>query len=180
MRWVFERLSKGSEQLRNLDVYDIAFLAGGAVRVADSAVVALNRRGLLVVHDARVRTVEGETPGHAVERRVYTYCGRAKSVDAVRADMERSREAYEIARRLAAWGLVKGADRRLTRGGRRHLQAAGLDPRVPEHVLLGTGSLDQRVPRPADPPRPRPRPAPRTRRPAPGHSRPHQGYDSDE
>ncbi|MFJ4776403.1 TIGR04222 domain-containing membrane protein [Streptomyces sp. NPDC088762] len=178
---MFERFLKGSDELRDLDVYDITFLAGGAMRVADSAVVALNRRGLLVVHDAHVRTVEGERPGHAVERRVYTYCGRARSIDAVRADMQRSLEAYEIARRLAAWRLVKGADHRLTREGRRHLQAAGLDPRVPKHVLLGTGGLlDERVPRPADPPRPQPHPTPRTRRPSPGHSRPHHGYDSGE
>lgn len=180
MRWVFRRFARGSEEMRELDVYDVAFLAGGARRVADSAMVALNRRGLLVVHDARVRTVDGEPPGHAVERRVYAYCGRTRSVDAVRADLHRSLEAYEIGRRLAAWGLVKGADRRVTRSGRRHLEAAGVDAGIPEYVLRGaTSLLDARVRRPSGPvhgaaPRPRPTPQRRSGR----SSSPRGGFDS--
>ncbi|NEC93154.1 TIGR04222 domain-containing membrane protein, partial [Streptomyces sp. SID12501] len=62
--------------------------------------------------------MDGELTGHAVERRVYAYCGREKSIGAVHRDLQRSREIWEIGRRLAAWGLVRGADRRVTREGR--------------------------------------------------------------
>ncbi|MEV7526179.1 TIGR04222 domain-containing membrane protein [Streptomyces sp. NPDC091371] len=164
MRWVFRRCARGSDELRDLDVYDIAFLAGGAWRVADSAIVALNRRGLLVVRASQVRTVEGELPGHPVERRVLAFCGRTRSVEKVRADLHRSIEIYEIGRRLAAWGLVEGANRRVTRSGRRHLEAAGRDASIPEYVLRGAASLlDAPAQRPAGhtpaaAPRPRPTP----------------------
>ncbi|MFD9412736.1 TIGR04222 domain-containing membrane protein [Streptomyces sp. NPDC059989] len=172
MRWVFRRFARGSDEIRDLDVYDVAFLAGGARRVAESAMVALNRRGLLVVHDARVRTVDGELPGHAVERRVLAFCGRTRSVEAVRADLQRSLEAYEIGRRLAAWGLVKGADRRVTRSGRRHLEAAGHNTSIPEYVLRGaTSLLDAKARRPAGHTQAathRPRPTPQRRS---GHSK---------
>ncbi|UQX04621.1 TIGR04222 domain-containing membrane protein [Streptomyces sp. RerS4] len=131
-------------------MYDIAFLAGGARRVTDSAIVALNRRGLLVVHASQVRTVDGELPGHAVERAVFAFCGRTKSVETVRAALQRSPEIQEIGRRLAAWGLVEGEEHRVTRKGRRHLEAAGRNASVPEYVLRGASDLlDATVRRPA-------------------------------
>lgn len=145
MGWVFRWIVRGSGETRTLDVYDVAFLAGGARRVVDSAVIALNRRGLLVVHASQVRTVDGEQPLHAVERAVVAFCGRTKSIDTVRAGLQRSPEVEEIARGLAAWGLVTGADRQVTRAGRRHLQQAECDPNVPavrlrrEHPAPGRG-----------------------------------------
>ncbi|MCX5405822.1 TIGR04222 domain-containing membrane protein [Streptomyces sp. NBC_00335] len=180
MRWVFRQFARGSHEMRDLDVYDIAFLAGGARRVADSAMVALNRRGLLVVHKAQVRTVGGELPGHAVERRVLAFCGRTRSVDSVRADLHRSLEGYEIGRRLAAWGLVKGADRRVTRSGRRHLEAAGRDASIPEYVLRGAaGVLDATARRPVGRPVGRAQAVPRRRGPTSGRRLPRMDGDSD-
>ncbi|MEV6957390.1 TIGR04222 domain-containing membrane protein [Streptomyces sp. NPDC051183] len=185
MRWVFRQFARGSDEIRDLDVYDIAFLAGGARRVADSAIVALNRRGLLVVHASQVRTVDGELPGHAVERRVVAFCGHTRSIDAVRSNLQRSLESYEIGRRLAAWGLVKGADRRVTRSGRRHLEAAGRDASIPEYVLRGAaGLLDATVRRPAGHTQgaaPRRDPAPQRRRsqsPTTGRKFPRLDVDS--
>ncbi|MER7175124.1 TIGR04222 domain-containing membrane protein [Streptomyces mesophilus] len=134
MRWGFSRSSSAAQELQ---VYDVAFLAGGARRVADSVIISLNRRGLVVVLASRVRTVDGEQPEHAVERAVLVFCRRSKNIDAVRAAVQRSPEIEEIGRRLAALGLVAGSRRRVTRAGRRHLQAAGRDASVPEYVLGG-------------------------------------------
>lgn len=141
MRWVFRWIVRGSGETRTLDVYDVAFLAGGARRVVDSAVIALNRRGLLVVHASQVRTVDGEQPLHAVERAVVAFCGRTMSIDTVRAGLQRSPEVEEIGRGLAAWGLVAGADRQVTRAGRRHLQQAGCDPSMPAYVFVESTML---------------------------------------
>ncbi|NGO74661.1 TIGR04222 domain-containing membrane protein [Streptomyces sp. YC504] len=137
MRWGFRRFSRGSGAARDLGVYDVAFLAGGPQRVADSAIIALNRRGLVVVLASRVRAVDGEHPEHAVERAVLVFCRRSKVINAVRAAVQRSPEVEEIGRRLAARGLVAGSRRRVTRAGRRHLQAARDDASVPQYVLGG-------------------------------------------
>ncbi|MFD6415363.1 TIGR04222 domain-containing membrane protein [Streptomyces sp. NPDC060194] len=135
------------------DVYDVAFLAGGAPRVADSAIVALQRRGLLAVHASRACTVAGwERPEHPVERAAVDFCGRSRGLAAVRLALTRSPEVDEIGRRLAARGLVAGARRRVTRRGRRCLRAAGLDAGVPAYVLEGAAILpDGTVRRPAEP-----------------------------
>lgn len=137
MWWVLRRLARGSGETRALDAYDVAFLAGGGRQVADSVITALNMRGLLTMHAWRVRAVAGEQPEHAVERMVMTFCGRSKSIDAVRAAVERSPEVRAIGRRLAARGLVAGAKRRVTRRGRRQLQAARRDGSVPRYAFHG-------------------------------------------
>ncbi|MFF3017296.1 TIGR04222 domain-containing membrane protein [Streptomyces sp. NPDC057939] len=151
MRWVFRWIVRGSGETRILDVYDIAFLAGGARRVVDAAVIALNRRGLLVVHASQVRTVAVEEPLHAVERAVAAFCGRTRSIDAVRAGLQRSPEVEAIGRGLATWGLVAGADRQVTRAGRRHLQQAECDPSMPAYVFVESSALGEApVRRPTD------------------------------
>ncbi|MGW7173824.1 TIGR04222 domain-containing membrane protein [Streptomyces xanthophaeus] len=167
MGWVFRWMVRGSGETRTLDVYDVAFLAGGARRVVDSAVIALNRRGLLVVHASQVRTVDGKQPLHAVERAVVAFCGRTKSIDTIRAGLQRSPEVEGIARGLAAWGLVTGADRQVTRAGRRHLQQAECDPNMPafvfvESTLLREGAVRRPVGRAQAAPVRRGRPPRRT------------------
>lgn len=184
MRRVFRWIVRGSGETRTLDSYDVAFLAGGARRVVDCAVIALNRRGLLVVHALHVRTVDGEQPLHAVERAVIAFCGRAKSVDAVRAGLQRSPEVEEIGRGLAAWGLVAGADRQVTRAGRRHLQQAQRDPRMPAYVFVESDTLREwTLRRPADraqavPPRPGPTPRRSGRGATSGRRSPRMDVDS--
>ncbi|WP_374194278.1 TIGR04222 domain-containing membrane protein [Streptomyces sp. N35] len=105
-------------------MYDVAFLAGGTQYVVDSAVIALNRRGLLVVRSAQVRSVAGEQPLHPVERALVAFCRRPTNIDIVRAVLQRSPEAEKIGRELATWGLVEGAERQVTRAGPEGTRAA--------------------------------------------------------
>lgn len=120
-----------TEEPDALDAYDIAFLAGGAQRVADSALIALCERGLLKLSGSRVRAV-GETPPpqHPVEAALFASCPRNRNTASVLTALQRSPEVQEIARRLAARSLVTGSRHRLTRQGRRQLRAA-------EHELFG-------------------------------------------
>ncbi|ANS67946.1 hypothetical protein SLINC_5722 [Streptomyces lincolnensis] len=53
------------------------------------------------------------------------------------ADLQRSPEVEEIGRRLAAWGLLTGSRRRMTRLGRRRLQAAEQEGSLPAYVFGG-------------------------------------------
>lgn len=135
MRWVFRWIVRGSGETRPLDAYDVAFLAGGARHVVDSAVTTLNQRGLLVVRNAQVHFVEGKQPLHPVERAMAVFCRRPTDIDTVRAVLQRSPEVERIGRGLAVWGLVAGAARQTTPAGRRHLQQARLDPRMLEYVF---------------------------------------------
>lgn len=139
MGMVSRRSAAVGEGARALDVYDFAFLAGGARRVADSAVIALSERGLIVVRVSRVRAVGEEQPQHPVERAVMAACPRGGSVAAiaVHAGLQRSPEVEEIGRRLAAWGLLTGSRRRTTRPGRRRLQAAEQEGSLPAYVFGG-------------------------------------------
>ncbi|MEU7663383.1 TIGR04222 domain-containing membrane protein [Streptomyces lincolnensis] len=136
---VLRRSAAVGEEARALDLYDFAFLAGGAQRVAESAVIGLSERGLVVVRVSRVRAVGGEQPQHPVERAVIAACPRGGSVAAlaVHADLQRSPEVEEIGRRLAAWGLLTGSRRRMTRLGRRRLQAAEQEGSLPAYVFGG-------------------------------------------
>ncbi|WP_149828152.1 TIGR04222 domain-containing membrane protein [Streptomyces tailanensis] len=148
MRMAFRRSVAAGAGTRALDTYDIAFLAGGAHRVADSAVIALAERGLLKVRASRIRATEGavssmggDRPRHPVERAVIASCLHSRSVVAVHTALQRSPVVEEIGRRLAAEGLVTGSRRRLTRAGRRRLRAAERDGNVPAYVLDGPAVL---------------------------------------
>ncbi|MFB7032858.1 TIGR04222 domain-containing membrane protein, partial [Streptomyces sp. NPDC056295] len=96
-RWIV----RGSGETRTLDVYDVAFLAGGARHVVDSAVTALHQRGSLVVNNAQVRSVEGKQPLHPVERAMVAFCRHPTDIDIVRAVLQRSPEVEKIGRGLA-------------------------------------------------------------------------------
>ncbi|MER5226406.1 TIGR04222 domain-containing membrane protein [Streptomyces flaveus] len=143
MRMVFRRSAAAGEETRALDAYDFAFLAGGAQRVADSAMIALSERGLLMVRVSRVRTVGEEQPQHPVERAVIASCPRSRSIAALalHAALQRSPEVEEIGRRLAAWGLLTGSRRRVTLLGRRRLRAAERDESLPAYVFGGPAVL---------------------------------------
>ncbi|WP_432127489.1 TIGR04222 domain-containing membrane protein [Streptomyces sp. bgisy082] len=157
MRWVFRWIVRGSGETRTLDVYDVAFLAGGAQHVVDSAVTALHQRGSLVVNNAQVHSVEGKQPLHPVERAMAAFCRHPTDIDMVRTVLQRSPEVEKIGRELATWGLVAGAERQVTPAGRRHLQQARLDPRMLAYVFPHRSPRwEGAVPPPAGQPRRRP------------------------
>jgi hypothetical protein len=144
----FRRSAAAGAGSQALDMYDIAFLAGGAHRVADSAVITLAERELLKVRASRIRATEGaassmdgDRPPHPVERAVIASCPHSRSVVAVHTALQRSPVVEEIGRRLAAEGLVTGSRRRLTRAGRRRLRAVERDGNVPAYVLDGPAVL---------------------------------------
>ncbi|MFJ7048750.1 TIGR04222 domain-containing membrane protein [Streptomyces sp. NPDC101112] len=125
-----------------LDLYDVAYLAGGAHRVADSAVITLAERGLLTVRGTRVRAADGEQrPAHPVEDALLASCPRSRRVVAVHSALQRSPEVEGIGRRLAAEGLVTGSRRRPTRAGRRRLRAAQENGSLPAYVFEGPAVL---------------------------------------
>lgn len=129
---------------RTLDEYDMAFLAGGAPRVADSAVFALSVRGLITVRAGRIRAVRGDAlPGHPVERAVVECCGvgSSRSVAQVRAAVQRASCTDELVQGLVAAGLVGSARHRVTRAGRRRLREAEREGALPDHVFHGAGAL---------------------------------------
>ncbi|MEU3075514.1 TIGR04222 domain-containing membrane protein [Streptomyces laurentii] len=125
-----------------LDAYAYAFLAGGTLRVAESAVIALTARGMLSLGTARLRVVGDERPGHPVERAVVTACPRSKPVRDVVEAVRNSPEVAELAARLLALGLIRDWRRRPTRAGRRRLDAARAeDALLPAYVLDGPAAL---------------------------------------
>ncbi|MFJ5776287.1 TIGR04222 domain-containing membrane protein [Streptomyces sp. NPDC093094] len=129
------------EEPHALDAYDIAFLAGGAQRVADSAVIALSGRGLLTLSGPRVRAVGETLPEHPVERALAASCRRNRSTASVHAALRRSPEVEEIGRRLIAQGLVTRSRRRSTRLGRRLLRAAEEGAGLPAYFFGGPAVL---------------------------------------
>lgn len=138
---MFRRSAAAMGEPPNLDVYDVAFLAGGAQRVVDSALIALSERGLLKLRGTRVRAVGEERPQHPVEQAVIVSCPRSRSVTAVHAALRCSPEVEEIGRQLAARGLVTGSRHRPTRAGRRRLRAAESDDSLPTYVFEGPAAL---------------------------------------
>ncbi|MGW1720104.1 TIGR04222 domain-containing membrane protein [Streptomyces sp. NPDC002156] len=124
-----------------LDSYDVAFLAGGPQRVADSALIALSERGLLRLGGSRVRAAGEAPPQHPVEGALFALCPRSRNTASVLTALQRSPEVEEIARRLAAQNLVTGSRRRPTRLGRRQLRAAERAEGLPEYVFSGPAAL---------------------------------------
>ncbi|WP_179203536.1 TIGR04222 domain-containing membrane protein, partial [Streptomyces griseiscabiei] len=120
-----------------LDLYDLAFLAGGAQRVSDSAVIALSETGALRIRGSRVRAVGEARPEHPVEQAVLAWCPRSRALTSVYAALRTSPEIEDIGRRLAARGLVTGSRRRPTRAGRRRLQSAERAGILPAYILDG-------------------------------------------
>ncbi|MEU5998149.1 TIGR04222 domain-containing membrane protein [Streptomyces sp. NPDC047197] len=137
MRMYFRRATTAVAGRRALGVYDVAYLAGGARRVVECAMIALAEGGLLRLRASRVQAVDGELPEHPVERALITACLRSRGAAAVCAELRESPEVEEIGERLAEWGLVTRARHLPTRVGRQRLQTAEEDGSLPDYVFGG-------------------------------------------
>ncbi|MGW0711019.1 TIGR04222 domain-containing membrane protein [Streptomyces sp. NPDC002643] len=131
---------------RALGLYEAAFLAGGAHRVADCALIVLAGRELVTVKGARVRAVRvravgGQPPLRPVEHVAFEFCRRSRTVAATHTAVRRSPEAEEIARRLAGQGLVTASRHRTTRAGKRRLRSAERTGTLPAYVFAGPAAL---------------------------------------
>jgi hypothetical protein len=138
----------GKRRLPTLELYDIAYLAGGPQRVAEAALIRLRDRGVVTVVGPRVRARRGEDgrADHPVERALVAQCSRGgKSVTFVLAALRNGPEVEAIRRRLVSHGLLTRYRRRPTRAGRRQLAAARRDGMtLPGYVLDGTAAVTDR------------------------------------
>ncbi len=125
----------------DLDLYQYAYLAGGALRVAESVVVSLTERGTLSLGAARLRVLVEELPEHPVELAVIAACPRSKPLREVIEAVRHSSEVDDVARRLVSLGLVRRRRRKPTRAGRRSLAHAASEGRVPAYALHGPAAL---------------------------------------
>lgn len=142
MRASFRRTdSAGPEP--TLDLYDVAYLAGGTWRVAEAAVITLRERGAVTVNGPRVRAGAGE-PEHPVERALTALCPHNRSLTAVLSELAGSGSVEEIGDRLVSLGLLSRSRKRLTHTGRRRLEAAGEEESVPSYVLDGPAAVPDR------------------------------------
>jgi hypothetical protein len=135
----------------HLDVYDIAFLAGGADRMVDTALVALVQSGRVRAHPSGRFATVGLTRRHPVEAAVLDAVGPTghRSIDTIRwrlADDDRLRDVED---RLRHAGLLRGRwpgrgrvlDRRPpTVAGRRILRQLAADPPA-DAVAAGTDAM---------------------------------------
>jgi hypothetical protein len=138
-----------------LDVYDIAFLAGGANRAVETAIVALVRGGRLRVHSPGQLATAELSRRHPVEAAVLDAVGPTghRSIDTICWRLAEDDRLLDIGRRLHAAGLLGrlgGAlsvlhhDRRAlapTRAGQRVLREAGERAALgdPEAVRVALG-----------------------------------------
>src|SRR3954468_4559513 len=136
--------------LHRYDLYDIAYLAGGHVRVADTAVVTLVERGQVrVAPDGQLSVIQlGRR--HPVEAAALDAIGTRgwRSVSSVRWRFEDDPRLSGIAERLAEDGLLRpkimpfpGRRRRLvrrTRAGRQLLRRLRTEP--PADAVAGSTS----------------------------------------
>jgi hypothetical protein len=145
--------------MAELDVYDVAYVAGGADRVVDTVVVALVRSGRVRVHSPGQLATVDPTRRHPVEAAVLDAMGTTghRSMDTIRwrltgddrlDDVGRTLHKAGLLGRTAAVGtLVHGQHRALapTRAGRRLLAAAaqtpGPDPEVVRVALGGRAAM---------------------------------------
>ena len=167
-----------------LDLYDVAYLAGGSRRVVDTALVALVESGRVHVDLSGDLFVDRPHPRHAAEAAVLDLVGspRRRSVTTLRWRASGDGRLTAIAERLTLDGLVSrrprprvlGGERPfLTRAGRRTLRRLRADvptDRVADRTsamlvaLSGCRAMadDEQRARLFDPPVPSPR---RNRRP---------------
>jgi hypothetical protein len=138
-----------------LDVYDIAFLAGGANRAVETAIVALVRGGRLRVHSPGQLATADLSRRHPVEAAVLDAVGPTghRSIDTICWRLVEDERLLDIGRRLHKAGLLGrlGAvvsvlhhDRRAlapTRAGHRVLRELGDHPALgdPEAVRVALG-----------------------------------------
>ena len=130
-----------------LDVYDVAFLAGGPERVVETAIVVLVRRGCLRVHSPGQLATAGLARWHSVEAAVLDAVGPKGrcSPSTVRWRLADDARLHDVGRRLREAGLVRrgvvgrGAGGRAlipTRAGRKVLADVGELPGVAAEAVL--------------------------------------------
>jgi hypothetical protein len=93
----------------DLDVYDIAFLAGGPARVVDAALVALVETGRVRVHAPGELAVAELARRHPVEAAVLDAVGPQghRSVETIRWRLTDDERLLALGRRLSAEGLLR-------------------------------------------------------------------------
>jgi uncharacterized protein (TIGR04222 family) len=130
---------------RGHDVYELAYLAGGPVRVVDTAVVTLAARGIVTVDtDHRVR-LEFDLTEHPVEDAIATTLRRTGPIglSALRSRLTSRSPVTGIGDRLAAGGLLvePAAAQRLADTGWTALMLAGAGVLAGLIMPVGTGLL---------------------------------------
>ena len=93
----------------HLDLYDIAFLAGGLPRMVDAALVQLVGTGRVRVHSPGELVVTDPARRHPVEAAVLDAVGTTghRSVDTIRWRVEDDDRVRAVGQRLADAGLVR-------------------------------------------------------------------------
>jgi hypothetical protein len=138
----------------DLDLYEVACLAGGPERVVDTALVALVQTGRIRAHSPGRFTAVGLARRHPVEAAVLDAIGQAghRSVDTILwrlTDDERLLDVEDRLRRAGllhrgAWrGRHRSPDRRLmvrTAAGRRTLRRMRAEPPA-DRVAAGTDAM---------------------------------------
>lgn len=143
MKAIFRRTAGPAP--RALDLYDVAYLAGGPQRMVEVALVALHERGAVRIRLSRVRAVDeaADHPDpHPVERAVVALCRhRSLSTLSLLGAIETGPEVEEVERRMVSSGLLTPRRLRLTRAGRRHLETAEESGVYPAYVFEGPAAL---------------------------------------
>jgi hypothetical protein len=131
----------GEPVMADLDVYDIAYLAGGPARVVDTALVALVQDGRVRVHSPGQFAAVGLTRRHPVEAAVLDAIGTSghRSIDTVLWRLVDDERLLDVEDRLRRGGLLRrghwlgrhAPDRRLlvrTIAGRQALRRLRVEP----------------------------------------------------
>jgi hypothetical protein len=135
--------------MTELDIYDVAYVAGGPERVVDTAVVALVRSGRVRVHSPGQLGTVDPTRRHPIEAAVLDAMGTTgrRSIDTINWRLSGDDRLDDLGRRLHKAGLVgrtaavgtflHGPHRALaaTRAGRRLLEAAARTPAPDAEVV---------------------------------------------
>ena len=125
---------KSSGAAPDLDVYDIAFLAGGPARVIDTAVVVLVRAGRVRIHSPGLLATADLSRRHPVEAAVLDAVGPTghRSVDTIHWRLLDDDRLLDVSHRLRQVGLLgrTGAVVPLLHGDRRTLAPTRAGRRV--------------------------------------------------
>jgi hypothetical protein len=123
----------------DLDLYDIAFLAGGPARVVDTAVVALLRTGRLRLHSPGRLATADISRRHPVEAAVLDAVGPTghRSIDTIQWRVTEDARLQDIEQRLRGRRLVGRAGV----GGLRLGHPALAPSRAGRQVLADAGAL---------------------------------------
>ncbi len=132
----------------DLDVYEIAFLAGGVQRVVDTALVALVESGRVRVHAPGELAAVRPDRRHPVEAAVLDAVGTQghRSVDTIRWRLTGDDRLAGLGRSLASSGLLRRTLRgreawSRTRAGRQALQRLAAQPPVDRALDGGSAPL---------------------------------------